>query len=324
MNISQLKKAIECTLEEDIPVFVWGKPGVGKSTAIFDIGKEYDVEIRDIRASQIESVDLRGLPSIDNNVTVWHVASFLPSDPESQGILFFDELNAADESVQAAMYQLILDRKLGDYKVPEGWRILAAGNPGDQQITDALSNRFIHLYPEPDVHDWSKWASSNHIHQDIVSFVLSRPELLSANPTNEDDNAFPSPRTWAYASKLYTNHKDKSVFNDLLKGTVGQGAAIEFIGHINLVAQLPTLDELCANPTGYNFVDSPSKQAAMCMLVAYGIDRSNVNELMQYLLTVPKEFQTLVITIINTTKNHLMQTSQITKWCLDNADVFNG
>jgi MoxR-like ATPase len=205
LNLSEIKKAIECAFISDVPLMIWGDPGVGKSSIVKEIADEADVELRDIRLSQVESVDLRGLPSINAGVTIWHIPSFMPTDPDSEGILFLDEINKADPSTQAAAYQLVLDRKLGDYELPPGWRIIAAGNPGPDRITEALANRFAHAYVIANIRNWSIWAKSEGISNDIIGFLNFRPELLAQMPTKQDEHAFPSPRTWEYAARYRTN-----------------------------------------------------------------------------------------------------------------------
>ena len=139
----------------------------GKSTAVFSLGKKYEVPVKDVRLSQLESVDLRGLPAEENNKTVWRVPSFFPTDPDSIGILFLDEINKGDSSVQAAAYQLVLDRQLGDYILPKGWRIVAAANPNGDMLEEALANRFIHVYSAPTIRDWGTWASANGIADEV-------------------------------------------------------------------------------------------------------------------------------------------------------------
>ena len=321
MNLTQAREAIEIAFEEDLPIFVWGDPGGGKSATIQSIVKDAGVELRDIRLSQIESIDLRGLPSINGDKTVWHVPSFMPSDMESTGVIFLDEANDGDPSTQAACYQLVLERRIGDYVLPPGWRIVAAGNPHTNPITEALANRFTHITVEPTITDWAVWAAANKVHDDIIAFLMFKPDYLQAMPTDQDEYAFPSPRTWVYASAYHTRHTTSSVHRSLIEGTVGMGATAEFYSFINLIAKLPTIDDLVADPTGYDFNDSPSKTAALALMVAHHITRANLAPLMQFIGTIQSDFQVLAVAIINKTKNHLMVTDTMTQWTLKNHNV---
>lgn len=133
------------------PVMLWGPPGVGKSQIIAQIGERHDIPVIDIRLSQMEPSDLRGIPFRDHDQVEWAIPAMLPNTERhgNKGILFLDEITSAVPSVSAAAYQLILDRQLGEYKVPNGWAIFAAGNrQGDRGVTytmpSPLANRFSH------------------------------------------------------------------------------------------------------------------------------------------------------------------------------------
>lgn len=128
ISTTELYTHIETLLNTDTPLFIHGSPGIGKSYIVADVAKKHDLELVDIRLSQMDPVDLRGVPSIKDDQTVWMPPVFFPKDRDSEGILFLDELNSAPPSVQAAIYQLVLNRKMGEYELPSGWRIVCAGN----------------------------------------------------------------------------------------------------------------------------------------------------------------------------------------------------
>jgi MoxR-like ATPase len=144
------------------PVFIWGGPGVGKSAVVRQLAAELTVPLQDIRALLLDPGDLRGLPFLGKDgQTKWAAPGFLPHD--GSGILFLDELNAAPAMVQASCYQLVLDRKLGEYTLPEGWAIVAAGNRDSYRAVTTrmptpLRNRFVHLEFDVDLQEWSEWA----------------------------------------------------------------------------------------------------------------------------------------------------------------------
>jgi MoxR-like ATPase len=147
---------------------LWGPPGVGKSQIVAKIAQQHGVDLVDIRLSQMEPTDLRGIPFRSGNKVEWSIPAMLPHDQHSSGILFLDEITSAPPAVSAAAYQLILDRRLGEYKMPEGWVIFAAGNrQGDRGVTYAmpapLANRFTHYEVEVHLDDWVHWAHSEDI-----------------------------------------------------------------------------------------------------------------------------------------------------------------
>lgn len=232
MKPSRVASVLTKVLESTWPAFIWGPPGVGKSSVVHQVAAQLKLQVQDLRASLLDPTDLRGIPSIQGGKAAWCPPSFLPSDPESRGILFLDEINAAPPLVQASLYQLVLDRKVGEYTLPPGWRILAAGNRAEDRavvfrLSSALANRFIHLEFEVDFEDWRNWATGAGIHPLIIGFLAARRELLLKPSTTE--NAFPTPRTWAMASDICHTFGSPDKCSDLLRGIVGEGPAVEFL-----------------------------------------------------------------------------------------------
>ena len=161
MKASAVANALRTLVAAHQPAFIWGPPGVGKSSVIAQLARSLNLSLRDIRALLLDPVDLRGLPYVADGRSRWAIPEFLRAD--GAGILFLDELNAAPGMVQAAFYQLVLDRRLGEYMLPGGWVIIAAGNrDGDRAYTTRmptpLRNRFVHLDFEVDAQEWSEWA----------------------------------------------------------------------------------------------------------------------------------------------------------------------
>ena len=193
MKASSILDALRVLVSARQPVFVWGGPGIGKSALIRQLAEALKVTLRDVRALLLDPVDLRGLPFLGSDGrSKWATPEFLPQD--GAGILFLDELNAAPAMVQASCYQLVLDRKLGEYVLPEGWAIIAAGNrDSDRGVTTRmptpLRNRFVHLEFEVDIQEWSEWAIQAGIRPEVIAFLRFRPELISA--FDRDAHAFP-------------------------------------------------------------------------------------------------------------------------------------
>ncbi|HKI82063.1 MAG TPA: MoxR family ATPase, partial [Pseudodesulfovibrio sp.] len=229
MNPARIKTSLRSLIPLGQPVFLWGAPGVGKSQVVAQVAEELGRELIDIRAVLLDPVDLRGLPSVDGQVARWNPPAFLPR--EGTGVLFLDELNAAPPLVQAACYQLVLDRRVGEYELPEGWAVVAAGNrETDRAVThrmpSALANRFVHLDFSVDVNDWLAWAEQAGLGREVLDFIRFRPNLLHAFDPRQNEKAFPSPRSWEFAARVLAVKPDPEVELGLLKGTVGPGAAV--------------------------------------------------------------------------------------------------
>lgn len=233
MKPSRLQRVLSDLLANRWPIFVWGPPGVGKSSVVARIAREKDLALIDVRASLLDPTDLRGIPYVSDGVATWCPPSFLPRDAASGGILFFDELNAAPPLVQASLYQLTLDRRVGEYELPPGWRIVAAGNRAEDasvvyRMPAALANRFVHLDFEVDVDDWVAWALEVQIHPLVIAFLRTRRDLLLDMKNLE--RAFPTPRAWEMLSDVVKRMGSPQGADDTLIGVVGEGAALEFIG----------------------------------------------------------------------------------------------
>jgi hypothetical protein len=192
------------------PMMIWGAPGTGKSTIIRELAEGYGVEFIDIRLSQREPVDIRGLPVPVDGRVEWLVSSDWPRSPDSRGIILFDELTAADRSMQVAAYELILDRRIGNlYQVPDGWYICAAGNRVCDRavaatLSSALANRFLHVELEADAESWCGWALRHGVHPSVIGFIRFAPDKLLSQENENLERGWPSPRSWERASTMLT------------------------------------------------------------------------------------------------------------------------
>src|SRR6266851_3292509 len=251
MKASLVSQALRTLmLREKQPVFLWGGPGIGKSAVVHQLATTLKVALQDVRALLLDPVDLRGLPFLGpDGRSKWATPDFLPQDGE--GILFLDELNAAPAMVQASCYQLVLDRKLGEYTLPEGWAIVAAGNrESDRAVTTRmptpLRNRFTHLNFEVDTQEWCEWAIKTRVRPEVIAFLRFRPALLSA--FDRDNNAFPSPRSWEFVSRILNANPKAKIEHELIAGAVGTGAATEFGAFLKTFRELPSIEGILMNP----------------------------------------------------------------------------
>jgi hypothetical protein len=234
------------------PVMLWGPPGVGKSQIIGGIARTHGVSLIDIRLSQMEPTDLRGIPFRSGDRVEWSVPALLPDAKRhgARGILFLDEITSAPPTVTAAAYQLILDRRLGEYRAPEGWAIFAAGNRyGDRGVTyvmpTPLANRFTHYEIEPHLDDWIAWAHAFGIDHRVIAFLRFRPDLLFDYDPAHNPVAFPSPRSWEYVHRALAKFGDlPGLLADAVQGCVGAAAGVEFIAFVDNMNELPDVDAI--------------------------------------------------------------------------------
>jgi MoxR-like ATPase len=235
------------------PVMLWGPPGVGKSQMVAQVAARHQAPVIDIRLSQMEPSDLRGIPFRVGEHVEWATPALLPEQSRHgpTGVLFLDEITSAPPAVSAAAYQLILDRRLGDYQVPKQWAIFAAGNrQGDRGVTYSmpapLANRFSHFEVDTHLDDWVAWAYAAGIDERLIAFLRFRPELLFDFDPAHNPVAFPSPRSWEFAHRALQKFQDD---DQLLQGTlqacVGPAAGIELTAFVNALDRMPDLDAIC-------------------------------------------------------------------------------
>lgn len=324
-NTSELKpteliEALGYCLDAVQPAIVWGNPGIGKSDIVRQIAKTRKVQLQDVRAVLLDAVDLRGLPTVSDNRVKWAIPEFLPKD--GQGILFLDELNRAVPLVQNACFQLILDRKLGEYVLPDGWRILAACNPdggGVTKMSQALCNRFVHLYARADVDDWCKWAIGAGIEPVVIAFVRFRPNLLC--DYSRDAKTYPTPRTWEFVSRLVAKSQPSTVQHSLFAGAVGDGAAVEFSGFLRLWQSLPSIDALLLNPMSANVPTDAGTLYAISAALGRRMTSTNISQIVQYLDRMPQEYAVLCIKDATARDASIQHTKAFTNWIVTHTDV---
>ena len=241
------KRAIRKSLQTRRPVFLWGPPGIGKSDVVKQIGEDAGREVIDVRLALWEPTDIKGIPyyNADAGKMVWAPPAELPTDPESTALIFLDELNSAPPAVQAAAYQLILNRRVGTYHLPAGVDVVAAGNrEGDRGVTyrmpSPLANRFIHLEMKVDFDDWQDWATLNKLHPEVVGYVaFAKQDLYDFDPKGAS-KSFATPRSWMFVSDLLDDDDtDIDTLHNLIAGAIGDGLAIKFMAHRKIAAKLP-------------------------------------------------------------------------------------
>jgi hypothetical protein len=347
MRPSNIAQAIHTCVQANQPVMLHGSPGGGKSQVVKQVADDLGFDFRDVRLSQLDPVDLRGVPSVDREakLTTWNPPDFLPHPGtpgyNENGILFLDEINSAPQGTAAAAYQLVLDRRLGDYVLPPGWRIVAAGNKSTDralvnEMSTALRNRFTHLQYEVNLDDWCLWAFSNNIHESVIGFVRFRPELLNEfeerNGSKEekdrikkmkDSQAFATPRSWEFVSRIMQASPSREIEMDLIAGTVGEGAAAEFMAYLRYYRDMPNIDEIILNPKKAPLPkdDQPAVKWAVCTGLATRATVDNFENIMAYTERLQKEYQVLVVKDALSKDKGIRATKTLLRWAAENSSV---
>ena len=270
---SELASTLALLVEARQPCIVWGPPGAAKSQIAQQVAADAGRQYVDVRALLLDPVDLRGIPWRDaDGRTRWAPPAFLPpSDDTGSWLINLEELPSAVPMVQAALYQLVLDRKVGEYALPEGASLIACGNrEGDRGVVNRmptpLASRFVHLEIRVDAADWCAWGAANGIAPEVLFFIQLRPDLLHTFDPQSRERAFACPRTWEFASRIVhrRNGLDPAVERALLRGAVGEAAAIEFCAFLQVWRELPHPRAVLDDPDNAEVPDNASALIALC------------------------------------------------------------
>lgn len=289
---SQLRAALEVMIHTDPPqpVFTWGAPGIGKSDIARQLAHDHGMIHKDIRAPLLDAVDLRGVPTIETDpatgrkVTRWVPPSFLPpTDSKERYLLVFDELPSAPPMVQNALYQLILDRRCGEYELPPGAAMMACGNRETDRgatysMPTPLANRFVHLSLTPNFEEWETWALQNNIQVEIIFYLRFNKNMLhDFDPRQKKEKAFPSPRSWSFVNNImqHKNGLSPIVERNIYTGAVGEAAAIEFCSFLDHYRYLPDPSTIFDNPEYAEIPEKADQKIALCAALYQEIDTPN-------------------------------------------------
>ncbi len=252
------RRAIMKCFKTQRPMFLWGPPGIGKSEVVADIAKDLGGYMIDLRLGQMDPTDIRGIPFFNKELGKmdWAPPIDLPdSELCSQYpvvVLFMDEMNSAAPAVQAAAYQLVLNRRIGKYMLPDNVVMIAAGNrESDKGVTyrmpTPLANRFVHVEMKPDFATWQEWAVNNQVHKDVVGYLTFAKQDLYDFDSKSSSRAFATPRSWSFVSELLqAEDMDDVTATDLIAGTVGEGLAVKFMAHRKIAGRLPSPEDILA------------------------------------------------------------------------------
>jgi ATPase family associated with various cellular activities (AAA) len=254
----QARKSLLKAFRKQRPLFLWGPPGIGKSELVADITEELGGYMIDLRLGQMEPTDIRGIPFYNKDLGKmdWAPPIELPDEELAEQyplvVLFLDELNSAAPSVQAAAYQLILNRRIGKYHLPKNVVMVAAGNrESDKGVTyrmpTPLANRFIHQEMKVDFASYQEWAVNNSIHKDVVGYLSFAKQDLYDFDAKSASRAFATPRSWTFVSELLEDEdSDDDTLMNLVAGTIGEGLAVKFMAHRKIAGRMPRPEDILA------------------------------------------------------------------------------
>ncbi len=318
---ADLAIAITTLVAAQRPAIVTGPPGVGKSRIMAQVAAELGMELIDMRLSIRDAVDLRGVPKTQGDQTVWCPPAELPT--KGKGILFLDELTSAPSAVQVAAYQLILDRGIGEYRLPKDWTVMAAGNREEDgavvfKMSSALNSRLVHIGMDTSAGvfhpDWHQWAIVAGLHPHVIGFIKQFPDEL--NQFDKSKKAYPCARTWEFVSDILKQDTGGEVVERaLVAGTIGPEMATKFMAHRKFYKDLPMLDDILRHPTTAKVPSDPSARFALSAALSTKVTAKNFDAILTYASRMPSEFTVMTI-------QDCLRVSKVNKLGLDSLKVF--
>jgi hypothetical protein len=303
MKASEIAQALQALTEQKVPTFLWGAPGVGKSSIVKSIAEKKEIGFIDLRLALMDPTDLKGIPFYDkeSHTALWAPPAFLPTAGE--GILFLDELNSAAPAVQSSAYQLILDRQIGEYKLPDGWAIVAAGNrEGDRGVTyrmpAPLANRFVHFELDVDVDEWRAWAFEAAIDSRIIAYISYKNEHLFTFDAKAQSKSFATPRSWEYVDKVLQSSLTPSLLLDVISGAVGRDVAVSFLSFVKVMQKLPDIEQIAQKKLSIYPKELDVLYALSAGLVSYYLKNPSdevLENILEYTLKLQSEFAVLIV-----------------------------
>lgn len=292
------------------PLWFRGRSGIGKTEAIHACGAEIGAVMCDIRVSQYESVDFRGIPDVQAGTTVWNLPATLPfkGNPkfDEDGptiLLFLDEADQGEPSTSAVCYQLVQERRVGEHILMDNVVIIAASNLQTDRgvhnrVPSPLNNRFTHAEVVGDVKSWSAWAARKPLPATVIGFLNFRPELLHTFDSDNPQIAFATPRTWENAADDFVDPLlPEDVRNAGMSGSIGEGPATELMAFAAIMDELRPIEDIIADPTGIPIKDELDIQWAMASHVAGNMNKHNAAPLHAFLRRLEPEMTVMAWTL---------------------------
>ncbi len=322
MRALEIIQTLEAMIIQKIPAFLWGAPGIGKSSIVKQIALSQELEFIDLRLSLLDPTDLKGIPFYDatSHRALWAPPAFLPTS--GKGILFLDELNSAPPAVQASAYQLILDRQIGEYILPEGWAIIAAGNRENDRgvvykMPSPLANRFVHLEMQVNVEDWRSWAFTYKIDKRIIGYISYKKEDLFNFDASKSQKSFATPRSWEFVDSILKSDMKESLLLNAISGAIGKDIAVHFLSFAKVMHQLPDIEEILSTGKGEHPEAVDVLYALSAGLVShllYEPSSERLEFLLEYVLELQSEFSVMVIQDLQRAGITMEQSPMFAKW----------
>ncbi|WP_316176500.1 MULTISPECIES: ATP-binding protein [unclassified Bradyrhizobium] len=329
VSMAVARRMIIACYRKNVPLMLTGYPGMGKTATYESVARELGIGFIDFRLGLKDPVDVGGMRVPD--AKTGKLRHYVPDDlPDAErdgaaGIILFDEINAVAQMMQTTAYGLIQERRIGKWRMPEGWVPMAAGNnvsdrAAAQRMSTALANRFLHADVAPDLEYWVDNYGLANCPDAGISFLRFRPALFHVMP-KPDEKAFPSARSWTAAFRFLD--EEPTLRRALIAGEVGDAAADELEGFLQIRASAVTLAEILADPKGCRLPpkDKPAVSYAVSGMLANAMTRKTAAPIIEYAGRLGPEYEVLIAHDAQKRDKTIANTSAFGAWAVRNQEV---
>jgi hypothetical protein len=325
---SQIPEILDVATKLGISTLFTSEPGIGKTEIVTKYGNDNYGSTKDVRSSQLDPVDLSGVPTVRDGFTYFATPALLPNvdrDGE-QGLFILDEFGDGSQATIVATQQLILEKRVGSYVFPEGWHIVAMMNKKEhggvnRGLPYPLQNRFMHCMVVLDVPELLSHFTSKGVDPMVTSFLKQHGNLAHKRPDKGGSWAYPTPRTWEKLAQVRGTNPDNSIKRQLYSALVGEGAAAEFLSHEEVADQVPDPEQVIKEPKKAMVPENPSAQYAIAYSLAYWMKPDNMKNIMAYLDRLPAEYAVTSVTEARKITPEIEDAPEFVEWAVDNLDV---
>lgn len=327
---SELAKALQAVCESGLVPYIQSAPGIGKSAITDQLAKGTGRWKQDRRLAYLDPTQLQGYLTLVEGETCWTRPANWPSDEDGPGVILYDELSSAPRAVQCAAYQILLDRCIGEFKLPDNvWQIAAGNRAIDRSVVNqvgaALKSRLVTITLEPDKDDLVAYAIASNWPSEVIGFLNFSPaSVFNFDGKKWDgESSFACPRTWEFVAKMIPKLTPSLQFR-LLAGAVGAEEAAKFGAFLQVYKDLPDFKQIYSDPDNAPIPVEPSVLYAVCSKLAVSANKKNIGASLRYARRMTKDFEILTGRDIYRGQASLRSTPEMVQWFKDNSSVILG
>ena len=329
---NQIPQVLKVATDLGISCLFTGESGIGKTEAVVKFGMEHFGAVKDVRLSQLDPVDLSGVPRInDQGRTEFAEPSMLPHvdrDGET-GLFIMDEFGDGSPATIVAAQQLVLEKRVGTYSFPKYWHIVAMMNKREhggvnRGLPYPMQNRFMHYNVVMDASELITHFIQKGVDPMVTSFLKSHSNLMHMRPDKGGSWSWCSPRVWEMLSRVRATNPSESIKFQLYASLVGEGAAAEFMSHEQVADQVPDPEQCIKEPKKTKIPENPSAMYAIAVALSHWMTVDNMASIMEYLERLPSEYAVTSIMEARKIKPEIQETDVFGKWAMDNVDIVLG